>query len=990
MYVGDSLGGRTYIDRSQHRSCSSSCHCWNLDNRLDDEFVFIVSKTTSTMEVNIKSTALYLYLVHLLGQHQDLASQRINGFVLLSNARFLQIQLNDLRESMHNDLPQGPLMSLLSEQNAQIEAELTLLLEGLITDHQVFRSFGYENLFEQGYLSYHLWKTFQSANASLIIDRLDNAFHSMSGDEDDVHPDQRAPDKVQNNVLDPHTLSMPFPLTLSQAARSGDVVRVKDLLADGWDPNGLVPNALNPYQRGFNTLPLVEAIKHWNLEIVDLLISHGAKVDGPNHYTCLSPLIAALKGENFLAISKLLSHKADLKILGRLQEADCLRFATDLVMNHGVSNESILRVVPRTKLMEKRLRCALFDVGASIKHTTDNSCPNHEARSVMWPAASDGHLDKDKSIVTGSHPMSHAVTEASPGLADFLGLASNVSEGLQTGIDEYQTEALQSVDNERGMVRAIQRKDMESVDLHVKLGADPTLGLTSALLIRDPRIFELLLERGADTDCIVPSQARASLMAAIEAGDRNFVDLLLELRHLINSSGTLNFIHNEWTPLMIAVRHNNEYIARRLIRYGARPNFATDNGDSLTIARQNGFHDMLQILLGGIPVSHPLRESRQCRYEISSQTLRSIDRKEQLEWDAQWVDDEQPNTEEQRDSLVRRQDSLMRRLNKIRLRNMRVQFRKQHTNILACAEASAKASRAFGFGPTILPAMNAWPACETTCDERRYAFIDIDTSGLSADYTEGSIDGLHAGPSTNRRAWGRGFDADYSKAWSSGINVMRNLYAGKLPSSLSDTIMFLAIAKAMCLSGSAPTLSNWDSDFASDMGRWQILFKSDVDSLLDFREAVSSIWGIRLEHLTYVNSPDSETLASFQELAVSLADEAELSFGLGGLDDGLIASQKRWQSCNELRVPDLDRHNLVQQESWAFIDEIQAPRQWEENVTWRPPENHTTQDSGTSMPIWNMFRTDPKVHNFNLTATLLMAGFIFGVVLTFLMGKKYH
>lgn len=68
----------------------------------------------------------------------------------------LQNQLNDLKERMHIDLPQGPLMSLVSEQDAQIEAELTLVLEGLITDHQVFRSFGYENLLEQEYLSYDL------------------------------------------------------------------------------------------------------------------------------------------------------------------------------------------------------------------------------------------------------------------------------------------------------------------------------------------------------------------------------------------------------------------------------------------------------------------------------------------------------------------------------------------------------------------------------------------------------------------------------------------------------------------------------------------------------------------------------------------------------------------------------------------------------------------------------------------------------------------
>ena len=884
------------------------------------------------MEVNIKSVVLYSYLAHLLGQHQISASQTINGFFLLNNAKFLQTHLNDLREGMHMDLPQGPLMSLVSEQDAQIEAELTVLLEGLITDHQVFRSFGYENLFEQGYLSYDLWKAFQSSNASLTIDELDNAFHALSDDEDNVHIDRGACDDFHNDVLDPHTQSMRSPLNLSQAARSGDVARVKDLLADGCDIN-----AHDLMGQHSMTVALVEAIKHSHRDIVDLLISQGANIDGPNSNTSLSPLIAALEGESTYAISKLLSHMEDLKIFGQVQDADYWRVATYLTMNYGISTESLLRALPRSEVTGKRLRCALFDAEADINFSTNNNNSSHEACSVRQPAVSGGHLDKSKGIITGNHPMSPTSTEVSQGFADFLGLASNVGEGLQMGIGNYQTEALQSVDNERGMVRAIQRKDMESVDLHIKLGADPTLGLSAALLIRDPRIFSLLLERGADTDCIVPSKARASLMAAIEAGHQNFVDLLLEACGAIDSLGNVNFIHNGWTPLMTAVRHNNRRITRSLIRNGARPDFGTCNGDSLTIARQNDFHDVLQILLEGTRVSHSRLKPRVGRDVISSQSLRSTNWKEKIMLDEQWLENDQPITEEQ-------QENPARRLNMIKLRNLRLEFRKQHTDILACAQASS---------PT-----------------ESYEF------GL-----------FYYFPSSN---WGLGIDVDYSKAWKSGTNVMRNLLAGKHPSSLNDTIMFLAIAKAMYLSGSAPALSTWHSDFASDVGRWQMLFKSENGRLIAFQEAVSSIWGIHLEHLDSVKSPDSETLASFQELAVSLADDAELSFGLREHDYGLIASQKRWRSRNKLAVPEVDHHRVVRQESWVFIDKIQASRQSEENSTWHPPANHTMQDSGNSMPIWDMFRTDPKVQTFSLIATLLMAGFIFGVVLTFLLGKKYH
>ena len=338
-------------------------------------------------------------------------------------------------------------------------------------------------------------------------------------------------------------------------------------------------------------------------------------------------------------------------------------------------------------------------------------------------------------------------------------------------------------------------------------------------------------------------------------------------------------------------------------------------------------------------------------------------------------------------------------LQKSRLKSLHLEFRTQHSFILASAKTSIKASRTLesdigkssetdarsdpyrSMGP-----VHARPYWRLESDAEHKARQTIPCLPLTVKCNLSA--GKHIDSRTlDREPWGLGFNVGYLKAWDSGTNAMRNLLVGKLPSSLTEIIWFLAIAKAMCLSGSAPALST--SDFASDMGRWQILFKSDIERLHYFREAVSSIWGIRLEDLGHVNSPDSKTLASFQEMVASLANDAELSLGLREVDYGLIASQKRWQSRTELRVSEGDQHDLVRQESWAFIDKIQASRLSEEDTVGRPPNNHNMQDSGTSIPIWDRFRTDPKVHSFSLTATLLMAGFIFGVVLTFLLGKNY-
>ena len=139
-----------------------------------------------------------------------------------------------------------------------------------------------------------------------------------------------------------------------------------------------------------------------------------------------------------------------------------------------------------------------------------------------------------------------------------------------------------------------------------------------------------------------------------------------------------------------------------------------------------------------------------------------------------------------------------------------------------------------------------------------------------------------------------GIDNNYSVAWDSGIAVPRGLCVGEVPSKLSGTIMFLAIAKAMCLSDTLPVDSSWRSHFTSDLGRWQILFEQDADTLSNFRAAVSSVWSVDISASEHVRSPDSDSMAMFQGLAVSLASSAQRSLGFrGSCEHGLIDSQER-------------------------------------------------------------------------------------------------
>jgi hypothetical protein len=79
------------------------------------------------------------------------------------------------------------LLQIVGESAQDVSHELQLLVDGLLGDGQVFQSFGYETLYERGYLDYELWSTFQQQRIDSDIDGLDEAFRD-DGDFNEVLP----------------------------------------------------------------------------------------------------------------------------------------------------------------------------------------------------------------------------------------------------------------------------------------------------------------------------------------------------------------------------------------------------------------------------------------------------------------------------------------------------------------------------------------------------------------------------------------------------------------------------------------------------------------------------------------------------------------------------------------------------------------------------------------------------------------------------------
>lgn len=177
--MADSFGEHSYINRSDGRPCSADFHCQRLDERTGNEFAFIVRKTASTIHVEFQSAALQSRVSELSAQARpNPPSKIVDGFELLENSGLLETHLRLLRTWLRDYDPTGFVEGPSCEQRSVPEAELALLVEGVIGDYQVFESFGYENLHEMGCLSCERWMAWTNSRILEAEDYLDREFHA--------------------------------------------------------------------------------------------------------------------------------------------------------------------------------------------------------------------------------------------------------------------------------------------------------------------------------------------------------------------------------------------------------------------------------------------------------------------------------------------------------------------------------------------------------------------------------------------------------------------------------------------------------------------------------------------------------------------------------------------------------------------------------------------------------------------------------------------
>ena len=958
IYTGDSSGGRSYIDTSMIRACPKQCRCRCLRS---NSFAFEVQKTAHDINVRLYSLVLKVYLPLLLGQERDPRCTFpvfIGGFHLLENIDTLEHRLQELRaEMLGSSLSHSFFRTLIlsREESTQFEAELSLLVEGLVADYQVFESFGYEKLYEKGFLTYDRWKSFQSSKTCRSLDQLDRATHTI------------------------------------------------DQLEGHEDPNGMGGDDLPEFLQGFHSMPSVPSpgITRPQYEIV------GPVNDGS------SPLIAAIYTGRNDVIAELLAHRMNPMILSKIKQEDQWLVAQSL-LDHGVNATSLFKSTHGFEHMEPRLLYVLMEKGADIYSS--------------WPTSTQWFLTH------GPHASDHDIQEAKAMRAHNLQLLGAIRRGdLRWAEDQINLGA----DPTFGIDSALVGEKWEILRLLLQKGADPRVlefgkpkvylqedvikdaclltvaeeGLTAVVKsllhlrgcnkmvaedLRRPSlkkliqwnrtpILRMLLFKGIFSRDYLASSSEWSLPIAAETSmplfdlllsfgacastaliaavaDRNLTSVILLLKgikeHPMPNNINALRVHGGRTLLMEAVHNGSVEIAQRLIDNGANPYTGTWCGgskhDSFTIAAENGFKGLSQMLRRAATGRRPVT------YMWNLKSLDDFVEKEGLDeekpWPSRydfirvnWVEDSQVSRKTANTAITLRQGS--RRpgpptvqedcLNTIKIRCLHREFRRQHTHIFKCARASTN----------------------LVCSPPR--------------------EGSHC------PAWGDVFDYNHSKAWSRGIAVMRGLCRGEAPSTLYDVIMFLALGKAICLSKIASSLSDHHAEFLADLGRWQVLFRSDKWSLSAFRSAVSDIWHVSAEELDRNHPPYSTSLVHFQELAMSLITNVEQSFDNQiDLDYGLLASQERW-SWN--RLPEISETQRPEPFDMQFPENtVERGKSNKSDTPSSTPsgETNVSQSPETQIPLRDAIHNDSRLRTCNTIVVLLMAGFVFSVVLVFLKGTS--
>jgi ankyrin repeat protein len=824
---------------------------------------------------------------------------------------------------------------------------MELLVEGLLGDDEVFKSLGYESLYESGFLDYDLWKKFQQQKIERDIAALDEAFCAV----DDV--EETIPSPVSNSLYEESLYAQfvvnPVDLVvrqgidfgeLSQSPLSENPVGVHNRFGDKFSriytqPPSAIEASVTDILRPTS---LSKAAREGHEAVVRLLLDRGADANAGMDRES-TPLCGAARAGHEAVVRLLLDRGADVNAKTGWRHEAVVR----LLLDHGAytnarTDREITPLSEAARGGHEAVVRLLLDSGADANTRTDWEI------TPLSEAAREGHeavvrllLDRGADVNArtgcGSTSLSKAARGGHEAVVRLLldrGADANATVRDTLG-DPGSTPLFEAARRGHdGVVRLLLDRGADAnTTVRDTLGDSGSTPLFEAARRGHDAVVRLLLDRGADANATVRDtwgdSGSIPLLKAVCGGHDAVVQLLLDRGADANATARDTWSYRGRIPLLEAVRGGheavvrllldsgadfsivdaaltgNEAMVRLLLRHRADANTITSYGTALSAAASCGHDSIVRLLL-----------RRGADVQTAFCFLRKLGH----------VDSEE--------SLLKTVSGLRSSMGVApKLRHLRLKFAHQYILMTKAGQSSS-----------------------TKCRDLAQQF------------------------------------QNHRQAWAASIRAMKSLCKGDRPAAFCDAISFLCLARAIAESldndndvdnnGHNPS-SDYVDDFLRDLNRWQELFRSDEEEFAAYAETVYSMWSVVLDK-TEVD--DDDVLIRFQLLASSLVSQASEAFGLDVFgNNGLERSQHKWRERTGQAPPNRDSPN------WSPdlpFSKVTIPQQLEPALL-RPPDPPPVTKTKS---LREKMEVDISAAEVEPIVVLLMAGAVFAIVIMFLQGTS--
>ena len=915
------------------------------------------------MDITFFSDDLYANLIGYpeLNGLRDQSTDRektLNGLILLRHYHTLKTHVDAFRsETLHQQTTQSLLL------------ELELLVDGLLADGEVFKSFGYENLYENKFIDFKLWKKFQQDSFEKDVSSLEEGFYEVDEDLDEL----------STHLSDQGS---------SEHAQAESVVDGADIFAD----LPMFPDSVD-IQRS-NAMSVDEITDVGGLTIPAVQESAPCPYSEPGQKPRCSPTqdevgvplppdeVALVNGDRLF----------DRTLNPLLAEAIEAGHGTIVHLPLDQDASWFLDTILRTgaRVAQETLEGSFIDGGVGDMFFGENLLAKaaEAGYETVVRLLQDGGASVNSDGSFGNAPLAK-VTEAghrtivklpSWFLDAILQLAAGAGHDILVPLllDRGASVNSRGPFEDAPLAKAAEAGHGTIVRLLLDRGASVIGSFGNAPLAKaagagHETIVRLLLDRGASVND-GGILGNAPLANAAEAGHETIVRLLLDRGASVNGDGSLGNV-----PLVNAAKAGHETIVRLLLDRGASVNGDGSFGNApLAIVA-----DARHVTKVKRSPNFPLAKAAEAGYKAIFRLL--FIREAAIPHTPGYMEmlveiGREEKNEEFNQHLV---DTAMVAAAALGRIQAMMQLLKIGADIYAIT-CLGTAFTAAGHNHRIHRLLHRRDAFlrnssknrRWCCDPKRAQRLRY----FHREFISQHVLMINAAQksSTEFRELSIKFE-DRRDTWDAGIETVRRLKNGERP-TLPGTIAFLCVAKAI-----SETLHNSGSydyaePFLQDLVRWQLLFTEGAGRD-GYRDAIQSMWGVSLDDIASSKGQvDPDVTERFQELASTLISDASKQFGFHGFNEGgFEQSQQEWQLRNSQSPSDIDFSNDI-----SNIQVSEGSSQVSEIPDTEPPDP----DIGSDQNYLRQGIRDDKSAVTDHVVVFLVMGALFAIVLIFLQCKS--